>query len=709
MRKHRRPFLSVMLPAVLLAACSTTAALGQPSATAGVDAVLDAALKTAEALQEPYNRARSVIAVAEAYGTTGSKRKAEAAIDTAVAVSRDSVKARLLLLEAGEACVRAGLYAKAWAVAEQLRHPGNAVHLLCKAAQAQIIAGIPSAGIQTLEAAGTKAASMTDAEAAGRAWAKIAEVCGEAGLTEQFDAALAQAAQSAGRIGDRFARAMLRERMVELELAAGLFSQALSTARSIEVAEGRIPALVVVAGALGEAGRTDEALGALREAQQAAAEVAEPTERAFVLVRIAEACGPIGATDLAAAILAQAEQVLTGAEEPYRAAAVRDRLAEAYLILGDREAAERVVRGCKDATHRSAKLVRLALLAADRKRYEAALRLIQQADAKAITYSGMEKLKGLGEAYYQAWGAEVDLRKIARLQPSELRDMVLARYTKAYAAAKQYERAIRYAQSIAFPVTRDDALGVVATKCLEAADSMEQAGPALEVLKVLEGRLDRLRLRSQLAVKQTDLGLADQALVALRKLTKDLQEEKVQDARAELLCQAAVTLYRLEKPAEAKQAAAQAIAAALKIGCASCRDDVLKEMFACLSGRESVELAIAAGAEMRLAKLRAENFIRMVQLAPDLTAAQKEKLLREALEASVEVATLSERIELLVLTARHYHELGLAVSADEHPGRRAPRHPPRLFRQGGLPLLRRGKEAVQGTALDDTPRGDPDA
>jgi hypothetical protein len=234
MRKHRRPFLSVILPAVLLAACATSAALGQPSAGTRVDPVLDAALKTAEALQDPYNRARAVIAVAEAYGATGSPRKAEAAIDTAVAVARDSVRARLLLLEAGDACVRAGLYGKAEEVADRLSHPGNAVHLLCKAAQAQITAGRRSAGTQTLAAASTKAASMTEPEAAGRAWAKIAEVCGEAGLMEQFDAALAQAAQSAGRIDDDFARAMLRERVIELQLAAGS-----SVARSQPLAASR--------------------------------------------------------------------------------------------------------------------------------------------------------------------------------------------------------------------------------------------------------------------------------------------------------------------------------------------------------------------------------------------------------------------------------------------------------------------------------------
>jgi hypothetical protein len=637
-----------------------------PAATPADSAILTAALRIAQALADPYARAHFTIVVAEAYAAQGFPDQASQAMLEAVAISEGSALHNHILLEAGEACIRGGLHGLACQIAGRMSQGQHAVYLLCATASAQLKAGRREEALAAIEQGRARTTGMPPGEEAGSAWVKLAAVYAQAGMNRESDGALNQAVAEAARTRPALAGSMLLESVAGAYLAAGRADDALRTAEAIAAGDVKVPLLCSVAQAYAQKNDAERSAAVLEQAQISAEALSDPYQQSAVLAGVADSWRVVGRPDRAKEALRSAEKSAGRVAEPLRGAAACDKVAVAYTAADDLQSAERVIRAGGDPARRAEQLANLALEYAKRGRYEQAVATIKAAEPKLLALVGGPRLTGLADAYFRAWGARAPQEKIAAIQPAELRDAVLARYADALAAEKDYAKAVGFAQAISFAVTRDDALTDVATRCLVAADSAQSAGPAFELLGKLQGRLDKLKLRSKLAAKQVALGLKDDAIASLRSLKKDAEAETVYSAQAEILGEVALGFQKLGRPEDARDTAAKAIAAALKVACAGCRDDTVQDLFKRLSGADYVELALAAGREIDLPDLRADNFIHMFEANKDLTPAQGEKLLREALVSASQASTLSKRAPLLVRVAACYRKAGLQVTEAEH-------------------------------------------
>ena len=638
----------------------------EPPAPAGSEAViLDTALHTARKLTDPYARADMAVRIGEAYAALGFRARAEQAMDEALSASLESSLRRHLLLQTAEACVRAKLYDRALAMVDLMDYLPHTIQVLCAVADAQARAGLRDDAAAAFRKAEGRLATAQADEPIALGWTRVAEAYARAGMVPQFEAALERATEQVARITNGLTRGMMMETVARVYLQAGRPDDATRIAGAIPAAEVKVPVLTLIAEACAEAGQGAHALDILAEAGQTAAALAEPHRRAAMLTAVANGYTQVGRPDMAIGTLADAERAAARVADPSRGAIAWTRLATAYGAAGDLDAAQRIVRDIDDAMRRSEQFIALALKCARQGQYDQAVRILNRAAPECVALAGDAKLKALGETYYNAWGRAAPQSRIEDLEPSEVRDAVLAHYGEAWSADGDYGKAIAFAQAIAFPVTRDNALHAIAVRCLGAAQSMEAAAPAVKILGLLAGRLDKLVLRSELGAKEADLGLTQEALAALEALEKDVDKEEMPSARAELLGDIALTYHKLGRKEESRAAAAKAIGAALKVACASCRDEVVQDLFEHLSGADYVELAFAAAEQMELPGLRADNFMRMFEMSKGLTGAQNEKLLREALSASTQTPVLPQRIQLLVRAAANYRRAGLAVTEDE--------------------------------------------
>ncbi|MHC4480512.1 MAG: hypothetical protein ACYS1C_06030 [Planctomycetota bacterium] len=607
----------------------------------------------------------ALISTAEAYGLTGHPERAEALMGEAVAAARESPKTTHLMLRAGEACVRAALYEKAVEIAERMEYLPHATQVLAETARAQFREGQREAGLASLQKLENKILAIANPEAAGLAWVKLAAVAAEAGLTERMEGALREAMSSAGRVDEPLPRGALRDRVARTYVEAGRLQDALEVTLGTRADAFRFPALANLAEAYAEAGLSKDMLPLLDEEWHAAGDPRDLGGSVRSLLHLADAYRLLGRPARARAVLGRAEQVARRIRHPHQASVVADSLASAYVEADDADAAGRLVRDLADESFRRTALVRLAALYGEKGRYEEAVRAAQDAGPKPLRLAGNVKLRKIAEAYYQVWGLEVERKKAERLQPSELGDAVLARYAKAWAEQGAYEKATQFARVIDFKVSADNALSMVANRCLEGADSIGAAAPAFEILELLAGRLDQFRLRAGIAGRQAELGLREEALATLAALEEEVAREEVYSAGAEILCEMAMTYHALGRGEHAKEVAARSIAAALKVACASCRDDVLEQIFKHLSGGEYVELAFTAARKMDLPRQRAENFVRMYDLSQDLSPDEAERLLRGALASSLEVSLAYDRIRLLVWLAPYFHNAHLQITPAE--------------------------------------------
>jgi tetratricopeptide (TPR) repeat protein len=673
MRSRPRPLRrgALLAPFVAAALAFVVAAAARPSPAASAlqpaadNPLLDAARRTAATFTDPYARSTGLLSVAETYAAVGLPDMARETVEQAVTAAAASPLRSHIELQAGEACVRAGLYDNAAEVAKRTADRTHAVYLLCFAATAQFQAGLRENAVAMMEKARAVVAAMQHGEPAGRGCVQMAKAYAEAGMEAEFEATLQEALAQAGHVEAPLARSMAVESVATAYLEAGHLDAALRTAEVVPSPQIRIPLICTVAEASATAGDEPQALKALALAGQEAAALPEPHVRAAMQMQTADSYCAAGRTDLARGILRQAERSAARIADPRRGASAWDKLARSYIAAGDMEAAERIIRDGDDAPHRSEQLLNLAFERASRGQYEQAVASLAGVEPGQVRTAGNQKLKALADAYFHVWGADARPKKAQNVQPSELSDAILARYAEAWTAKRDYPEAISFARSVAFVVTRDNALGAVADAALAAADSEQAMAPATEVLSLLQGRLDKLRLRARLSDKQADLGLTDKAEAGLRTLATDATEEEVYATQAEVLGQVAVSYQKLGRTDDARDAAAKAIGAAMKVACASCRDDVLEGLFKLMSGRDYVEVALAAAKQMDLPGLRADNFLRMFEMSRDLAPAQQERLLREALDSAVRTPEVTHRLELLVRAASLYHKANLSVTDAE--------------------------------------------
>ncbi len=658
------------LIAIVLAALLAQVALASEEATppdpSAPLAIIEAARRAAETLEVAHARSDALRSLAESYAALGAREEASAAMAEAIELALEAPTVRHLLLTAGEASVRAGLYESALAAASKMTYGPDAVRTLCEAAQAQIEAGRREGALEALRrAAEAAAAAVKPGEPAARAWSRIAVLYHRAGLEADFEEALGMVIAEAQNETGPVRQSAAIEHAAEAYLEAGRLEKALGPARGAMVEEVAVGTTCRIAEAYAKAGDPVRAAEVLYSAASIAHSPPQPERRVGMLVMVAASCRAIGRRDMLLEALAEAERICREVADDSLAAAARDKLLSAYAAAGELAAAERVAAAASSPGRMAHQMLAIAVRHVEEGHYAEAVRIVEAVDPRYRRTAGRSRLAQIGIAYRELWGLSVPWHRIMGLQPLAVRDAVLVAYAEAFAERGDFAAALERAEAIAFVVTRDDALLKVARHCLADAGSMEQARPAVQILGLLTSPHDRLRLRTALATKKGELGRTADALAALRELDKDIAELKGANVQAELLHQVAMGLHALGRSEESQQAAARAIAAAMQVGCASCRDNAVEEMFELLSDSAYMELAAAAGHEIGLPHLRAESLLRTLELAGEIEPAQRAALLRELLEAVIQVQETTSRVQLLLRVARAYHEGGLPLTDAE--------------------------------------------
>ncbi len=659
---HARFVVALSILAGLLAAHPST--LSAEAGVPGAD-IIEAALETARAASSPQDRTEGAIAVAEELASAGLLERARQVMDEAVLSALESPSPDHLLGQAASACARSGLYDHAKGMADRMGYAGGAQRALLEIASAEMQAGRREEALRTLERARQKLAEMKYPDSAARGWAKLARSYHDAGERAQCEAALEEAARISEAIEEEVEREAVLEEIARAWAEVGQVERAIETACTIGSAQVRVSALADVAASADLHGDEAAAAHALALAQQHAGGIGDAYRRAQMLALVADAWIDSGQRSRATSILAAGEAAARAVADPRAASRAMSSIAGRYARAGDVRAAGRLLRDVPDALRRSQVATQLSAQQATEGRYADALRILDAAETKHIAYAGEGRIKAIAEAHYHVLGGQASRKDIRAIKPPELRDAVLARYADARADEGRYDEAISLADAIDNAPSRDDALMSLARRCLDAADSAESAAPAFEVLDLLRTGGDRLRLRARLADKQAEVGLSEDAARAARGLIEDLQQEPTASLRSELLLEAAVTLHRLGLREEARGVAAEAMRAALKIGCASCRDEAMEEMFGRLASGDLVQLAFAAAEPIELPWPRAHNFLRICQVGGDIGPENREKLLRSALQASTEVPLSTSRLPLLLSVASAYRQAGLEVTEAE--------------------------------------------
>ena len=690
MRRVSRAVLAIILIAGLAAGAAAPA-------PAPEGPILDAALRTAQAMSDPYARARSLLAVARAYAEAGLTRQAAEAVDEAAESAEQSPLARHLLLEAAETSVSAGLYGTAVALADGMQFPPHAVQVLCLVAQAQAAAGDRAAALTALRGAAARLEDIQDPENAVHARLRLADAYAKVGMAAESERMLGEARARALGEDDPLTRSVLTEYVAQTYREAGRLDDAAEMAAAVAEVESRVPLLASLAAPYAAAGRDDAASAVLRDATSAAGDVPDAYLRAFLLMDVAEAAQATGNAEAAARALDAAQRALGGIRDDLRSDSARDRLATLLAAAGRRGAAERVIAGTRDDSRRGDQMLRLAIAYAEADLSDDAVRLAQQLDPRVLTLAGSTKLKALAPAFVGAWGAKPEASALAGLEPAELHDAVQACYAEQAAEAGDFTGAITRARAVRSEVARDEALRMVAATCAAAADSESALAPARRALELTTGKIPRLKIRSGLARGLARLGLRDQADKALGSLLDDIEStETLPATRAELLGEAALSLQQTGERTRAREVAVKSIVSALSVACASCADEVVRDLFEQLSGPEYVELAFAAADQIEAPGARAGNFLGMLDVGQGLSEQQIERLVRGALTAGAEARVLDRRVRVLVKVAALYRQYGLEVTdAERETLAKPPAAAPARPRPAQYPQLAPPPEAVR--------------
>jgi len=651
----------VLLFSVLAFLASLTDAASRPTARP----IIDAALRAARSCASPSQRARATIAVAKAYASAGLAEEAERAFSEAIAQARESRMPRRLLVEAGIACARAGLYERARGIAAELKGVAGPVAVLSETIHAQLRAGLSEAAGETLRVAVEALRRAAAPDAAVEGAVRLAGTPAARAFPEQLRGALELVLGRARGARAQEHRDALLQRVGDAYATAGLFREAVRVAAEPASPDARAEALLSVADAAAGAGEAEAALLALREATECVDALDVPWRRATALTRMARTYSRVGRKDLAGEALRRAQQAGEAVSDRHRAAALRSSIVSGYLAAGDAAAAARVARDIPDPGRRSHQAIAIATHLAGLERYEQALRALDLAERPYIAFSGQDALDTLADAYCHAWGPEAALSELLRIEPVELRDAVLKHYAEACATRGLYERAFQLADAVKFSVTRSEALMAIARQNLASAESAEAMGPARRVLDVIGHPIDRARLHAELAARCAELGLAAEALGEVEKLRQALEAIDVASARAELLTRMAVTLGRLGRDSEAGGAVGQAMDEALKVACASCRRDVIGELFDYLADSGAASLAVAAAGELDEPEWAAENLVVVYEKVRPQDPSLRRRLLQAALAKAIGVRELDRRVELMLRVAGLYEEAGLKVAEAE--------------------------------------------
>jgi hypothetical protein len=279
------------------------------------------ALRTAEAIKEAWKRASALRAITEAMARTGMW---EQALRTAEAIEKPQGRA-LALGAIAEAMARTGMWEQALRTAKAIEEAWERAWALRAIAEAMARTGMWEQALRTAKAI---------EEARERAWAlgAIAEAMAKTGMWEQ-------ALRTAKAIEEAWERAWALRAIAEAMARTGMWEQALRTAEAIEEARERAKALGAIAEAMASTGMTQQALW--EQALRTAEAIEEAWERAWALRAIAEAMARTGMWEQA---LRTAEAIEEARERAKALGAIAEAMAKTGMTQQAQEAFHQALR-----------------------------------------------------------------------------------------------------------------------------------------------------------------------------------------------------------------------------------------------------------------------------------------------------------------------------------------------------------------------------
>ncbi|HEU4322896.1 MAG TPA: hypothetical protein VFS21_07070 [Roseiflexaceae bacterium] len=371
---------------------------------------------------------------------------------------------------------------------------------------------------------------------------------------------------------------------------AGQLDTALELVRSIGPAELPVEALAIIAGALAEAGRLEEARACAADTQAAALLIADIPSRVSALLTAATALRFAECADAALECVLEAREMLGLVQDVHQRVDLLGVLVEALVAAGQQDAAWncvdqgfRAIAAIKDPASRGSALEMLAdaaLLVDEQDRLLEATRLLREENVRApVLLAIVNALAGRGQPE-----AAFDLA--AKIKQTAQRAQALVAVAAALLRAGQRDEArARAAEArdvarlVDNPLTRMLVLANVAAVLAQAG----QAGSALELARSLDQASGRAMALWQVAEVLILSGQIDQARTCIDEANQQTRAIEDADARAWALLALAEGLADAGKLDAVRTCLAEATAATHAVEDAKIRVQVLMDLAAALA------------------------------------------------------------------------------------------------------------------------------
>ncbi|MFW6189843.1 MAG: hypothetical protein ACOC7T_05355 [Planctomycetota bacterium] len=712
-----------LLPTVLLFLLLLSPTVGAGTSSSQSDAIRDRILQRSLKLPTARARADALTALAEDWAASGRPARARRALEAAAEAAREAEGAdQGLYLKVGRSALRCGLPDVARTVLPDTPRDAEWAEFVGRVARAFRDAGKRPAALGVLEEARGLAA---DAGPGLRValLAGAGPIYARAERPEAANRALEEAERLAAE-ADQADRAELLGRTARAAAEAGRVQKARQILERISEPARRVSQTLALAGTLASSDRPEAAA----ELADEAARTAEPLGaelRYSLFSEGAELALEQHQRALAERLAGLAERAAEAVPSPSERARLLQRVGELYARLERWRDAERVAQGRGGSFARTRYRAHRAVEHLENGQVEQAWAIFQSLDAQKAQYVGHELTRDLGRIY-RAMQPEATLAEVRGFEPERLRSGIIRAYAHHFAREGEHEKAVRWAATIEFRLTRDSLLREIVTQTLHRTDPAE----ARAALAGLDGAPQAMRSANArrevtfaLGVMALKTGDTEGVRRAVRRLREMLEDGDYDGGQHLLRANLAALLQALGEGSEARRRTRKAIRLVQDQICAGCREEGLRRIFEELSPCPDFELLRHGLDLIQTPQMRFELPARILDERASLSPEQQRYLLVRAAKGAAATANPVKRADRLLRVAAAYRRLGLSPApavlqaleeapegpplAQEGPADRARRssQPAHLlyFTRSGCAECREAKETID-RVLEETPR-----
>lgn len=651
-----------LLWAVLLLALLTI--LAPPSVRADEDLLLEAALEKAAGVSPPRVGTALLLRVAETYVQFGEPERALHAFQLAAEHASNSSAASHSVEKVAAACAEAGFTEQALQVAAQVEGERR-ISCLLQAAEAAAEAGRKQAGRTVIGELTDRIGEIADPWNRADRLIEAAAVFAKLGETSEASRNLERAANAVQDLKPPRVRDRVLGRIAVERAEMGRFEAAREALRRMDDPSTKMKALLETSALAAAAGRREDARELRRLAMSQAEEL--PVEDNLRIIGEAVSTYAEAEEHESAQALVEEVESLARKAKPREA---RDRhlarAASLYAEIGLLEDAARVAAETGSDYQEARFRVQAVVQNVRQGDTAGAAALLHSMRPGHIRYAGYRNMKELASVWRHIH-PEATIERLRLRYPRELADAyVTVLHTEAFQAGR-YKEALKLARRITRPTARSEAFEKIALSALHDPDwEFEQAVElAREVLDATSAGSIRLHLVLAMATEQAARGNTTELQDAISELRRLARQGAWDEAEAEGLSGVAVLQHRLGRTNEALETIEQAVDAAEKIGCGSCRIVAAEFIFTQLYRLGNWQMLRTALAALDPPDLVREHALEALQQHEGLEGDQQRFLLRSALEAALETHSNVRQVKHLVALASAYRETGLSPAVEE--------------------------------------------